>query len=100
MFIPHAGDDPASLVDPWTPTYPVRRDALTAEINPGHLELVMTSADQGLSLRRLVNGTGDVRAAPSVVGRHLGGFGSQPAELPRSTGWHGTATPWSSGIRS
>ena len=97
VFTPHAGDYLAGLVGLWRHAYPVRSDALTAEVKLWHLQLVMTADEQSLSLRFVGDARGDVCAARAVVERHLVRDCAQQAESGLSIDWHEIALPSSVG---
>lgn len=100
VFTPHAGDYLAGLVGLWEHTYPVRHDALTAEVNLAHGQLVMTADEESLSLRLLSDDPENVCAARAVVERHLARVGAQREEAGPSIDWHEIAVPPSAGAAS
>lgn len=55
----------------WVHTYPVRYDAITAEVELPGGELVMTADGDSLSLRLVGPEGGEFEAAKATIARHL-----------------------------
>ena len=100
VFTPHASAYLAGLVALWEHTYPVRHDALTAEINLSHAQLVLTADQESLSFRLVGEEPDGVCAARAIVERHLDRVRAEQAETGASIDWHGDAVTPSSGAAS
>jgi hypothetical protein len=100
LFTPDAGEYLAGLVGLWEHTYPVRHDALTAEISLTEVQLAMTADEESLSLRLVGDDPDRVCAARVVVERHLNRVGAERDEHPHPVDWQDKAVHPSSGLIS